>query len=158
MADPMCRLRRRRSGRRVRQERRATRRSRTPRARSSRWSSGPVEVKATLLEGTLSSPGTGGALVQTDVRPGVVPILFQSLTVADVIPSAPTNSNKVRVLVETVADSGADVVAEGGAKPESTLEFSNEQDEPVKKIADLLPVRDEMLDDARSIRATSTLV
>src|SRR3954463_9675142 len=37
-----------------------------PAARGSRGSSGPVEVKATLLEGALASPGTGGPLVQTD--------------------------------------------------------------------------------------------
>ena len=53
-------------------------------------------------------------------------------------------------MVETVADSGADVVAEGGAKPESTLEFSNEQ-VAVKKIATLLQVSDEMLSDAQAL-------
>ncbi len=124
-----------------------------PQVRASRWSSGPVEVKATLLEGTLGSPGTGGALVQTDVRPGVMPILFQPLTVADLIPSAPTSSNKVRVLVETVASPGAiGVVPEGGEKPEASLEF-DEVDEPVKKIASFLPVSDELLSDAPGIQA-----
>jgi HK97 family phage major capsid protein len=124
-----------------------------PAGRASRWSSGPVEVKATLLEGELGSPGTGGALVQSDVRPGVVPTLFQPLTVADLIPSAPTSSNKVRVLVETVASAGSiGVVAEGGEKPEAALEF-DEVDEPVKKIASFLPVSDELLSDAPSIQA-----
>jgi HK97 family phage major capsid protein len=124
-----------------------------PQVRASRWSSGPVEVKATLLEGTLDSPGTGGALVQTDVRPGVMPTLFQPLTVADLIPSAPTSSNKVRVLVETVASAGSiGVVPEGGAKPEASLEF-DEVDEPVKKIASFLPVSDELLSDAPSIQS-----
>jgi HK97 family phage major capsid protein len=124
-----------------------------PAARSSRWSSGPVEVKANLLEGTLASPGTGGALVQTDVQPGVKPILFQPLTIADLIPSAPTTSNKVRVLVETVASAGSiGVVPEGAAKPEAALEF-DEVDEPVKKIASFLPVSDELLSDAPGIQA-----
>lgn len=124
-----------------------------PAARGSRWSSGPVEVKATLLEGTLASPGTGGALVQTDVRPGITPTLFQPLTVADVIPAAPTASNKVRVLVETVASAGSiGVVAEGAEKPEASLEF-DEVDEPVKKIASFLPVSDELLSDSPSIQS-----
>jgi HK97 family phage major capsid protein len=124
-----------------------------PAARASRWSSGPVEIKATLLEGTLTSPGAGAPLVQTDVRPGVVPTLFQPLTVADLIPSSPTDSNKVRVIVETVADPGAiGVVPEGTAKPEATLEF-DEVDEPVKKIASFLPVSDEMLSDTPGIQA-----
>jgi HK97 family phage major capsid protein len=124
-----------------------------PANRSSRWSSGPVEVKATLLEGQLGSPGTGGALVQSDVRPGVVPTLFQPLTIADLIPTAQTQSNKVRVLVETVASAGSiGVVPEGGEKPEAALEF-DEVDEPVKKIASFLPVSDELLSDAPSIQA-----
>jgi Phage capsid family len=42
-----------------------------------------------------------------------------------------------------------DGVAEGGAKPESTLVYS-EVDEPVKKIATSLPVSDELLEDAES--------
>src|SRR5688500_13830238 len=132
---------------------RATRRSPTPRAEPPAGPRGRVEVKATLLEGNLASPGTGGALVQTDVRPGVKPVLFQPLTVADLIPSAPTSSNKVRVLVETVASAGSiGVVPEGGEKPEAALEF-DEVDEPVKKIASFLPVSDELLSDASSIQA-----
>jgi HK97 family phage major capsid protein len=128
-----------------------------PQARASRWSSGPVEVpyrrKADLLEGELGSPGTGGALVQSDVRPGLAPILFQPLTVADRIPSAQTTSNKVRTLVETVASPGSiGVVPEAGEKPEASLEF-DEVDEPVKKIASFLPVSDELLSDTPGIQA-----
>ena len=122
-----------------------------PANRSSRWSSGPVEVKANLLEGTLGSPGTGGALVQSDVRPGVVPTLFQPLTIADLIPTAQTQSNKVRVIVESVATNAAAVVPEGGTKPESTLEF-DEEDEPVKKVATFLPVSDEILSDSPALQ------
>jgi HK97 family phage major capsid protein len=126
-----------------------------PAGRASRWSSGPVEVpyrsKATLLEGELGSPGTGGALVPVDTRPGVAPILFERLTVADLIPSSPTNSNVVRSVVETVATSGAAVVPEEGEKPESTLEFS-EVDVPVKKIATWIPLSDELLEDAPAIQ------
>ena len=123
-----------------------------PANRGSRWSSGPVEVKATLLEGQLGSPGTGGALVQSDVRPGIAPTLFQPLSIADLIPSAPTSSNKVRVIVESVATNAAAVVPEGGTKPESTLEFS-ETDEPVRKVATFLPVSDELISDAPGIQS-----
>ena len=100
----------------------------------------------------LGTPGTGGALVQSDVRPGVMPVPFQPLTIADLIPSAPTNSNKVRVLVETVASAGSiGVVPEGAEKPQGALEF-DEVDEPVKKIASFLPVSDELLSDAPAIQ------
>jgi HK97 family phage major capsid protein len=52
---------------------------------------------------------------------------------------------------EGTATSGAAGVAEGAAKPESTLIYS-EIDEPVKKIATSLPVSDELLEDAESFQ------
>jgi HK97 family phage major capsid protein len=125
-----------------------------PASRASNWSSGRVEVpyraKATLLEGELGDPGTGGALVQSDVRPGVVPTLFQPPTAVDLFESAPTSSNKVRVIIESVATSGAAVVPEAGEKPPSELEF-DEIDEKVVKIATLITVSDELLSDAPAL-------
>ena len=122
-----------------------------------RLSTGQIELetKATLLEGDNTflaggTPGDGAALVPLDQRAGVMPILFQRLTLMDLLASGTTASNAINYVVETVADSGADVVAEGGAKPESTLEFSNEQ-VAVKKIATLLQVSDEMLSDAQAL-------
>ena len=53
---------------------------------------------------------------------------------------------------EGTATDAAAGVAEGALKPESTLAYS-EVVEPVKKIATLLPVSDEMLEDAPSIQA-----
>src|SRR6185295_9186330 len=68
------------------------------------FSTGPVEldVKGTLLEGTGTPPsGTGGGLVPVpQVAPGVTETLFQRLTVADLMPSATTNTNVVRYTVE----------------------------------------------------------
>ena len=43
-------------------------------------------------------------------------------------------------------------MAEGAAKPESTLVFGETQ-EPVRKLATMLPVTDEMLEDAPQISA-----
>ena len=53
---------------------------------------------------------------------------------------------------EGTATSGAAGVPEAGLKPESTLVLS-EITEPVKKVATLLPVSDEMLEDAPSIQS-----
>jgi HK97 family phage major capsid protein len=119
--------------------------------RPSQWSLGPVEVKATLLEGDLASPGEGAALSQPDVRPGIQPVLFQPVTVASLIPTTQVSTNRVRVIVETVASNAAATVAEGAAKPEQTLEF-DEVDEPVRKVAAFLPVSDEMLSDAPALQ------
>lgn len=122
------------------------------------WSSGQVELefKATLLEGdnifSGGSPGTGAPFVPLDVRAGYLPILEQPLTISSRFGQATTSSNAVGNVRETVATNAADVVAEGGTKPESALEFELEQ-VPVKKIATWLPVSDELIEDAPALRA-----
>lgn len=124
----------------------------------SRFSTGAVSVgvqtKGTLLEGAGSpGAGSGGGLVTTpQVVPGVVGKLFQRLTVADLLASGQTNGNTIRYVVEGTATSGAAGVAEGGAKPQSTLGIGT-VDEPVKKIATSLKVSDEMLEDAAQVQS-----
>jgi HK97 family phage major capsid protein len=132
-----------------------------PSARSSRWSSGPVEVpyrqKTTLTEGDnqdlgSGTPGPGAPLVPLDQQPGIQPILFQPLTIADLFAQGVTSSNAFRYVVEDTASNAAEVVPEGGAKPEQSLSFSTVTEE-VKKIAAFLPVTDEMLEDAPMMRS-----
>jgi HK97 family phage major capsid protein len=120
------------------------------------FTTGPValEAKGTLLEGA-GSPGSGsggGLLAVPQVIPGVQETLFQRLTVADLFLSGQTSGNTIRYVVEGTATSGAAGVAEGGTKPESTLGLST-RDEPVKKIATILPVSEEMLEDAPAIQS-----
>jgi HK97 family phage major capsid protein len=113
-----------------------------------------LEMKGTLLEGA-SSPGAGsggGLLPIPQVVPGVVETLFQRLTIADLLMDGQASGNTVRYIVEGTATSGAAGVAEAGAKPESILGLST-KDEPIKKIATLLPVSDEMLEDAPQIQS-----
>lgn len=121
-----------------------------------KWSSGDVSLNpsaANFFEGTGASPGVGGALVPEDRRPGALPILFERLTVADLLAAGQTTSNLVRYVEETVADNSAvGTVAEGAEKPEVALELDL-VDEPVRKIAAFLPVSDEMLEDAAQIRS-----
>ena len=62
-----------------------------------------------------------------------------------------TSASQVRYIVEGTATSAAAGVAEGGTKPESTLVMS-EVVEPIKKIATVLPISDEILEDAPSIQ------
>lgn len=110
------------------------------------------ETKGTLLEGS-SSPGSGsggGLLATPQVLPGVVNKLFQRLSVDDLLPQGATDGNTIRYMVEGTATSGAAGVAEGGAKPQSTLGIGT-RDEPVKKIATSLVVSDEMLEDAQQV-------
>lgn len=104
-----------------------------------KFTSGPISVKATMT--TVAS-----AVAQPQVTGGVLPILFNRLTVADLMPQATTNSSVVRSIVETTATNAAATVAEEGLKPESSLVF-DEVDERVAKIATILRASDEMLDD-----------
>jgi HK97 family phage major capsid protein len=110
-----------------------------------------LEAKGTLLEG---AGGGGGALAATvpQVVPGVVDKLFQQLTVADLFLQGQASTTSIRYVVEGTATSGAAGVAEAGLKPESALGLTT-TDEPVKKIATILPVSDEMLEDAPQIQA-----
>jgi hypothetical protein len=117
----------------------------SPESRPTQWSSGPVEVSY-LTKGTLmTSPGT--ALTPATYQPGIVETLFQEPTVADLLPSQQVDGSPVRYVVEGTATNAAASVAEGAAKPESTLAFS-ETEEPIRKLATFLPVSDEMLEDA----------
>jgi HK97 family phage major capsid protein len=123
-------------------------------AEGARTGSVQMDLKGTLLEGSQATPGTGGALAAPvpQVVPGVVETLFQPLTFANLLLSGQTNSNAVRYVVEGTATSGAAGVAEAGLKPESTLGLST-RDEPVKKIATILPISEEMIEDAPAVQS-----
>ncbi len=112
------------------------------------WRSGPIELdeKATLA----STPGT--ALTPKEYVPGIVETLYQRLYVADLLGGASTTASQVTYVSETTATNAAAAVAEGTAKPQSTLIFG-ETTEPVRKLATILPVTDEMLADAPQISA-----
>lgn len=113
------------------------------------FSTGKVEVKAgTLLEG-----GQGAGLIPVpQVVPGQVETLFERLTVADILPTGQASSNSLRYVVEGTATEGATAVSEGSAKPASDLALST-TDEPVQKIATILTVSDEMLEDAAAVQS-----
>jgi HK97 family phage major capsid protein len=106
----------------------------------------PVEVKTTLTEA-----GGGAGLIVPQYEQGVLPKLFQRLTVADLIASGTTTSPTITYMRETEADGSAvTTVAEGGEKPEAKLAY-DQVSVTVKKIAGFLPVTDEMLEDAAQL-------
>lgn len=109
--------------------------------------SGPIEVF-----NVLTTTGIGADVIAPQIQTGILPILFERLTVADLMPSSTTTSNSVRYVVETVATNAASTVAESGLKPEATLDFDT-VDEPVRKIAVVLKVTDEMLEDIDQMQA-----
>ena len=111
-------------------------------------------MKGTLLEGT-GSPGSGtagGPLPVPQVVPGVVETLFQPLRLEALLDAGQATGNTVRYINEGTALSAAAGVAEAGTKPESTLALST-KDEPVKKIANVIIVSDEVLEDVTTVQS-----
>lgn len=108
-----------------------------------------AEMFATTLDET---SGSGGQLIVTDYRPGVLPLLFKRLVIADLLASGTTESNSITYMRETTFTNAAAAVAEGAPKPESTLIFDQVSD-LVRKIAHWLPITDEMLEDVAQARS-----
>lgn len=127
-------------------------------SRPENWSTGLIEVQPYQTKGTLGESGTGntiggGAFVSVpQVVPGVVTTLFQPLTIESLLSSNVATTNTVRFITEGTATSAAAGVAEGGTKPESTLGLVT-TDEPIKKIANVLPASDEILEDVPAVQA-----
>lgn len=117
--------------------------------RASAFRTAPAELyAATLTEDSAS----GGDLVVTDHRPGILPLAQRQIVLTDLIASGTTDSNSVNYMKETTFTNAADTVAEGADKPESTLIFDAVAD-PVRKIAHWLPVTEEMLEDVPGLRS-----
>lgn len=126
------------------------------------WSTGSVELPygAKLTDGqslhVLSEADDGAGLWEypTNLRPQIVPGIQgpveQRLTVADLLGAGTTDSNTVIFLKEVLTSNGADIVAEGGLKPPSDIDF-DKTSVAVEKIATFLPISDEMLEDEPQI-------
>lgn len=124
--------------------------------RGASWSSGAVEcyepfqgMRATTLT---EDPASGGKLIVPQYLPGIVPLNFKRLVVADLMASGTTTSNSIIYMVETTFTNAASSVAEAAVKPESALVFS-QTTEPVSKIAHWIPVTEELLEDVPAITA-----
>jgi HK97 family phage major capsid protein len=114
--------------------------------------SGSIEVKvaATIDEGIIPAysggAGLGGQLATPNFLPGIVPLLFQPLTVADLMPSGTTNSTSISYVIESAFQDLTATVSEKGTKPQLDLTLARRQDN-VTKIANVAKVTDEMFQD-----------
>jgi len=112
-----------------------------------------VELKAaaTIDEGVIPAysggAGLGGQLTAPQFLPGIVPLKFQPLTVADLLASGTTSTSSISYVIESAFQDLTATVLEKGAKPQLDLTLARRQDN-VQKIANVAKVTDEMFQDA----------
>ena len=117
-----------------------------------------VEVKAasTIDEGVVPAfnggAGLGGQLVAPQFLPGIVPLKFQQLTIADLLAQGTTESSALTYVIEAAFQDLTATVAEKGTKPQLDLTLARRQDN-VAKIANVAKVTDEMFQDASQFEA-----
>jgi HK97 family phage major capsid protein len=93
----------------------------------------------------------GDMTPQSDRRP-MVPFAVDETTVGDLMLSGTTDSNVISYYEETTFTNAAATVAEGDAKPESALDFT-ERTDTVRKIATWIPATSEFLEDNAGLRS-----
>jgi len=101
--------------------------------------------KATLSEGAGFPP-----FVPRGPRIEMIP--QRRPVVADLIPQDTTTVTAIKYMQQTVFTNAADVVAEGGVKPEAALQWV-EVTVTMEKIAVLIPITDEQLADVPQVRS-----
>jgi HK97 family phage major capsid protein len=122
-----------------------------------------VEKRGPSVEINLGDPRKGGIELKTlltttgfapeATRQGpILPTALRRPVVADLIPQGTTDKNAIKFMEETTATNAAAAVAEGADKPESTLAFT-ERVSPVQKLATVLPVTDELMEDEAAMRS-----
>jgi HK97 family phage major capsid protein len=124
----------------------------------------PIESVVKGYRGIGETPGSGGGGMQAalfdstgyPIQPQFLapPIetLYQANNIGPLFSQGTTNLPVVRYVTETVTATGAAETAEGASKPEAQISFSP-TDETIRKIAVLLPLTDESLEDIPLLRA-----
>lgn len=125
----------------------------------------PVDIETGLLFkghgfGTKSVLGTDSSLADVDTQyvpevirlPGILEPLEQPVLVADLFRQGTTSQNAISYMEETTTTNAAAETAEGAAKPESAMDFT-ESSVPVRKIATWIPVTEEAFADVPALRS-----
>lgn len=102
-----------------------------------------VEMKTLMTLTTINNPATRGP---------IVPMAQDETTVSDLLLQGTTDNNTLTYMEETTLTNNAATVAEGAAKPESALAFTERTDN-VRKIATWIPATAELLADVAGIQS-----
>lgn len=102
---------------------------------------------AALAGGSYFLGGTAGSIVAPEFIPGVVDLRFYPNVIASLFPSMPVSSPVVSYVREGTWTNNAAAVPEGATKPTSTNTLTR-LTEQVGKIANLVHVTDELMQDA----------
>lgn len=117
-----------------------------------------IEVKtaATIDEGIIPAysggAGLAGQLSTPQFLPGIVPLLFQPLRVADLLAQGTTSSTSISYVIEAAFQDLTGVVLEKGAIPQLDLTLGRRQDN-VGKVANIAKPTVEMFKDAEQFQA-----
>lgn len=110
-------------------------------------------VKNTILTESGSPVIPNHDLVQEDRVRGIVPLAYRNLNVLDFVPMGTTTSDTVKFGKENTFTNSAAETAQGGAKPESAITYTSDQ-EYVETIATFLKVSKQALRDAPMLESS----
>lgn len=110
-----------------------------------------LDASAGTVYKTLFALTSGGNNLATRL-PDPVLMALEQRTVADLMMQGDTDNNTISYLEETTLTNAATTVAEGAAKPESALAFT-ERTETIRKIATWIPATKEALADITWIQS-----
>lgn len=111
-----------------------------------------VLVKATLTSLTTPAAGSVGDGIAPDRLAGIQEIPQRRMTVRDLLMPGTTESNSIQYVQETGFTNNADVVAEGGARPQSDIQMELIT-EGVKTIGHHFKASREVLNDIPQLRS-----
>lgn len=117
-----------------------------------------IELAEDVFKATVLGHETKATLTETGFAPQairiatIVPGVLRRPVVASLLPEGTTSQIAVVYMEETTTTNGVATVAEGAAKPESALAFT-ERTAPVRKIAGILKITNEMFDDVPALRS-----
>lgn len=113
---------------------------------------GDVDETDALIEGTKATITLSDITPVEQRLPDIIPSAQNRITVSDLMGAGTTDGNTLTYYEETTFTNAAVETAEGVAKPESTLDFTERTDN-VRKIATWVPITDEALGDNRQLRS-----